>query len=101
MSTDTLSDVDTGIDISQMVAPFDDTDDGKDHMTHIVNPPKNTHIWQPGITTAELVQTARMIGAELTALCDYTWVPKRNPEKYPVCQSCIDIAGELMRGNNE
>lgn len=77
------------------------TDDGKDHKTHIVNPPKNLHIWQPGMTAQEIVDIARVTGQEVTALCGYKWVPKRNPDKYDVCQPCMDIAGELMRGNGE
>lgn len=88
-------------DLKVEIAPYEDVDDGKDHMTHIINPPKNKHIWLPGMETKEIADIARMTGQEVVALCDYRWVPKRNPEKYPICQSCMDIAGELMRGNNE
>lgn len=98
---ETLRGVDAEVDISQLVNPYDDTDDGKNHLTHIVNPPKNVHVWHPGMSAVELVQRARLIGAEIIALCDYKWVPKRNPEKYPVCQVCVDIAGELMREAGE
>jgi hypothetical protein len=27
-------------------------------------------------------------GTPLTALCGYTWVPSRDPQKFPVCPEC-------------
>lgn len=81
--------------------PYEDTDDGKDHLTHIVSPPENAHLWRPGMQAQDVVDLARISGQEVTALCGYKWVPKRNPDKYPVCQSCVDIAGHIMRGLGE
>lgn len=75
---------------------YEDTDDGNEHLTHIVNPPGNTHIWQIGMSSKDVVDIARWNGIEITALCGYKFVPKRNPEKYPACQSCFDIAGAIM-----
>lgn len=92
-----LPDTDLKVD----VAPYEDVEDGKDHKTHIVNPPNNMHIWMIGMTSQEIVDTARMTGQHVVALCGYSWIPKRNPEKYDVCGECMDVAGELMRGNNE
>lgn len=83
------------------IAPYEDIDDGKHHKTHIVNPPNNIHIWQPGMEMKELVDLARMTEQELVALCGYRWVPKRNPEKYDVCKQCMDAAGVLMSGAGE
>lgn len=85
--------VDTIVDL----IPYEDTNDGKDHLTHIVNPPANRHIGFPGMKAQDIVDIARIRGVEVTALCGYTWVPKRNPEKYPVCQPCVDVAGDIMR----
>lgn len=97
----TIDDLQTDADLETFVTPYEDVDDGKDHMTHIINPPRNIHIWVPGMTSQEIVQIARAHNMTVIALCDYEWVPKRNPEKYPVCQPCMDIAGELMRGAGE
>ena len=94
--TDTLTELDFDVDI----APYEDDDNG-DHKAHIVNPPKNTHIWQPGMEMQDVVTIARMNGIELVALCGYRWVPKRNPEKYDACEVCIEIAGQIMREMGE
>lgn len=92
---------DTSSDVKVDVAPFEDVDDGKDHLTHIVNPPNNLHIWKVGMTATDIVNLARATNQEVVALCQYRWVPKRNPEKHPVCHECITEAGSLMRGNGE
>lgn len=93
MSTETIEQ----LDIEGALAPFEDTDDGKEHFTHIVNPPSNPHIWEPGMSAKDIVSLARMLGEEIVALCGYRWVPKRNPENHPVCKQCLDIAEQIMR----
>lgn len=91
--TETIQD----INIEELLAPFEDSNDGNQHFRHIVNPPANIHIWQPGMDMTEVVTLARMNELELTALCGYRWVPKRNPMNYPPCETCVDKAAELMR----
>lgn len=81
------------------IVPFDDTDSTSNTRTHIVNPPANVHIWQPGMSAQDVVDQARLNGWEVVALCEYRWVPKRNPDKYPMCDDCMRIAGEIMRQN--
>ena len=83
------------------IAPYDDTDDGADHRTHVVNPPENMHIWLPGMGAQDVVNIARITGQEIKALCGYVFVPKRNPEKYDTCEPCIKVAGDLMRSKGE
>lgn len=68
---------------------------------HIVNPPKNLHIWREGMTAQDIVNHARVMKIEVVALCGYTWVPKHNPDKVDVCDTCMTLAGELMRGAGE
>lgn len=34
---------------------------------------------------------AVVYGTALVALCGYTWVPSRDPKKYPVCPECKEI----------
>ena len=36
------------------------------------------------------VMTAMVNGTPVTALCGYTWVPSRDPQKYPVCEECLE-----------
>lgn len=95
MSTETI------VETTPEVIPYEDEDDGKNHLTHIVNPPNNLHLWQPGMSAQDIVDLARALGTNVVALCGHTWVPKRNPEKYPVCQACMDIAGMYMREAGE
>ena len=83
------------------IVPYQDTDDGKQHLTHIVNPTDNPHLDGPGVTAKDLVGMARLLGEEIVALCGYKWIPVRNPEKYPVCKTCLVIAGHLMREAGE
>lgn len=88
MTIETLEKLDT----VEQIVPYEDTDDGKSHLTHIVNPPMNPHLWSPGMTAQDIVNLARLTGKEVVALCGYKWIPVRNPDKYPVCQTCVDIA---------
>ena len=34
---------------------------------------------------------AIVYGTPMIALCGYTWVPSRDPKKYPVCPECKEI----------
>lgn len=80
---------------------YDESPADPDHRTHIVNPPNNPHIWQPGMEAQDVVDIARTTGQEITALCGYTWVPKRDPEKFDICDACMKIAGDIMREMGE
>jgi len=102
--TETLTkpDVDADISIETLIAstPYEDLND-PNHRAHIVNPPKNLHIWRQGMSAQTVVDTARLLRLEVVALCGYRWVPKHNPDKFDVCDGCMKIAGELMRGAGE
>ena len=80
--------------------PYED-DAPDDHKTHIVNPPLNTHIWRQGMSSQQMVDLARAEQLPLVMLCGTVLTPKFNPDKYPACESCIDIAGKLMREEGE
>lgn len=57
--------------------------------THIVNCP-------PDKPSAEAwVTEARVFGLELEALCGFRWVAERDPERHPICQVCVEVAGIL------
>jgi len=36
-------------------------------------------------------------GTPLQALCGKVWVPSRDPKRYPVCPTCIEIRKRLIR----
>lgn len=48
---------------------------------------KRSHIVAP----AWKVTQAYITGEAVTALCGKHWVPSRDPNRYPVCESCKDI----------
>jgi len=58
-----------------------DLDQGEGLLTHIVIP-------------KDAVTNAYITGEPVTALCGYTWVPSRDPSKYPVCEQCKEIYGD-------
>lgn len=39
-------------------------------------------------------------GTPVTALCSKTWIPTRDPRKFPLCPTCAEIA-ELAWGTSE
>jgi Protein of unknown function (DUF3039) len=53
-----------------------------DRMAHIVLP-------------ASAVTEALITGKPCTALCGKTWVPSRDPKRYPLCPTCKEIADSL------
>ena len=42
----------------------------------------------------KIVESA-VTGAPVRALCGKVWVPGRNPERYPVCPTCKEVAESL------
>lgn len=77
--------------------PYEEEDDGKEHRTHIVMAGDNPHISEgDDLDALQIVDIARMRGDEVIALCGYKWVPKRNPEKYPLCNGCMKMWGEMI-----
>lgn len=92
------------IDVSteEQIVPYEDLDDGKNHMTHIVRPYDNQQVsgWAT-MTAQDIVDMARMLGLEIVALCGYRFIPVRNPENYDACQQCVIIAGTIMSNEGE
>lgn len=98
-------DMDVLIDQStdEAIIPYEESND-PNLRAHIVNPADNIDFQlQYGRVedAQELVNLARMIGVEITALCGYKFVPKHNPDKADACEACIRIAGEIMRDEGE
>jgi hypothetical protein len=51
------------------------------------------------VVPASAVTEAYITGTPVTALCGKTWVPSRDPGRYPVCPTCKEIleAARAMR----
>ena len=82
-----------------------DTTDGEPPTErHIIRPADNEHLLQfvqfgyP--KAADILEIAMSRGLVITALCGKTWVPTRDPGRYPVCPTCKEIldAARAMRG---
>ncbi len=35
------------------------------------------------------------LGEEVEALCGKRWVPTRDPQKFPVCPTCLEVLGQI------
>lgn len=87
--------------IAEDLIPYEEPDPQREYKAHIVNPPANTHIWQPGMEAQDVVDVARVKGLEVVALCGYKFIPKHNPDKFDACEACMKIAGDIMREAGE
>ena len=88
-----MPDVDIKPDVS--VAPPVPTLDG-DHE-------RQAHIVLEGVVPEEgdfisagpSVVEGMVYGTPVKALCGKVWVPDRDPKKYPLCQTCKEIAEQM------
>jgi hypothetical protein len=48
----------------------------------------------------KIVESAVM-GNAVVALCGKIWIPSRDPQKFPVCPTCLDIYNGLKPGDDE
>lgn len=89
------------MDIEQSLVEHQETTTNKHRLTHLINPPDNLHLWRPGMPTSQIIDVALARGVAVVALCGFKFLPKHNPDKYPACEACIKIAGDLMREAGE
>lgn len=62
------------------------TDTGEPKMAHLVR--------------KEDQMKGYILGEPVTALCGKTWVPSRDPKKYPLCERCKEIAEQYKQKHN-
>ena len=86
-------------DVSQVVKErlSDPVLDDGDHerFTHIVLEgftPKGTEDFVP---VGNSVVEGMVNGTPVRALCGKEWVPGRDPGRFPVCPSCVDVAKSM------
>ena len=53
------------------------------------------------VIPASAVTEAYITGTPVTALCGKTWVPTRDPGRYPVCPTCKEILDEARGGGGD
>jgi len=54
---------------------------------HIVQTPPTA----PDQTPQAYVLRARFEGFPIEALCGFTWIPHKNPERLPICEGCREV----------
>ena len=57
------------------------------------DPPDAAHI----VTQHDLIHS-QVTGEAIRALCGKMWVPKRNPDDFPLCQACVDVLNTAAGG---
>lgn len=77
------------------IYPFDKNED-PNSKSHYVSLFENMHLYQPGMTTSDLIDIARLGGLELKALCGHRFTPQHNPAGLEVCGMCVDVAANII-----
>ena len=44
------------------------------------------------------LEASRSTGLPVRALCGKIWMPDKDPNRYPVCPTCKEIAGKMKGG---
>lgn len=86
--------------MSQLETTVDTTTESiTDPVTEDGDHEKFAHVVVP----ASAVTEAYVTGTPVTALCGKTWVPTRDPNRYPVCPTCKEIleAARAARANGD
>lgn len=100
--TEIFADRDT---LEQQFETDEQTSQESAHYVHIINPVDNMHVQQlmgRALSSKEIAQIAKEMRIEVKCLCGYIFVPSRSPEVVnDTCDTCLAIAGELMRGAGE
>ena len=52
------------------------------------------------VVPASAVTEAYITGNPVTALCGKTWVPSRDPTRYPVCPTCTEVLAQIRAGDD-
>ena len=56
---------------------------------------RNTLIKATAVAAGTTVVEGLVNGTPVRALCGKIWVPGRDPKKYPLCQTCKEIAEQM------
>lgn len=65
-----------------------ETIEGTKHVTVPQNAEPGDHEKFAHYANKDKINNAMILGTPVTALCGKTWVPTRDPEKFPVCPEC-------------
>ena len=87
--TQTQQDVRTQVDldVAERTVPSN-TDGDHERFAHYVGARR-------GKSAEAMVLEARIQGTAVVALCGKKWVPSRDPQRFPVCPECAELAKGL------
>jgi hypothetical protein len=71
-----------------------ETEEDHERMSHIVLEgfrPSDDEFVRAGPSVVEGIVN----GTPVRALCGKTWIPNRNPKRYPLCPTCKEIAQQM------
>ena len=57
-------------------------------------------MFAPVFEKAKIMESA-VTGIPVKALCGKTWVPNRDPSRFPICPECQEIHAGLPRGGGD
>ena len=72
-----MTDVDVDQSLEERTRPVTTDDGDHERFSHIVAKDK--------------LADAMVFGAPVEALCGKRWVPSRDPDRYPVCPTCVEL----------
>jgi hypothetical protein len=93
-----VTDLITTFDRSTEVNTDQETEPGK--LAHIV-PPDWDNKGKVTKSGSVKVMEARINGTPVTALCGWTWVPQQDPQQFPLCHRCKDVADQINKNPND
>lgn len=82
----------TDIDLESLLTP-----DYINTHKHIINPPLNKHIFEPWMSSQDVLSVALKKGLPVYTLCGKEFVPQGDGASLPMCEPCMDIANELVK----
>jgi len=81
----------TSVDERTSVSQTIETD-----VTPQLNEPGDHDLFSHYVSTSRWVEG--YMGEEVTSMCGKTWIPSKDPKKYPVCPECKEIFETLPPG---
>lgn len=75
----------TQLDQQPSTKTITETEEDTPILTHIIDRGNDTR------SANAIILEARVLGTPITALCGYSWVPSRDPLKYPLCEKCVEM----------
>jgi hypothetical protein len=81
------------------LAPLETTTIEEEKVTNPVTDDGNHDRFSHYARKADITR-ATVEGTPVVAICGKVWVPSRDPSKYPICKTCVEIKSSLDNRNS-